>query len=293
MDMLKQLNDAIAYIESNLCDVMDMDRLSQIACVSKDSFIRFFSYMTGMTLNEYIRRRRLTLAAYELQNSDSKVIDVAEKYGWDSADAFTKSFTRQHGITPTQARDMHTSLKIYPPASFYIIIKGAKEMDFRFIEVAETEVYGVSKQFDGEGYKTREELRHIMWSEECDSVPGQICEGNWNQPSNQSYDGIWFGIWHNGGYMIARAKEDTKNTRLEKFIIPSSTYATFKTERGGLAWEEFPKLFELIFDSWLPNSEYKLKDDIIVEIYHLWTDKEKRNKNRYYEVWIPVETAMK
>ena len=60
------------------------------------------------------------LAAYELQDRDSKVIDVAAKYGWDSADAFTKAFARQHGITPTQSRNPHESLKIYPPASFYI-----------------------------------------------------------------------------------------------------------------------------------------------------------------------------
>ncbi|MDD4494338.1 MAG: helix-turn-helix domain-containing protein [Eubacteriales bacterium] len=289
MDILKQLNSAIAYIESNLCNEIDMDRLVQIACITKDNFIRFFSYMTGMTLTEYIRRRRLTLAAYELHNSNSRVIEIAVKYGWDSADAFTKAFIRHHGITPTLARNPHESIKIYPPASFYIMIKGAKEMDFRIIESQQTEVYGVSKQFDEQGYKTREELRHIMWSEECDDVPGQICDGRWNQSKNHSYDGMWYGIWQGGKYTIARAKADTKSNALEKYIIPSGTYAAFKTECGGLAWEEFPKLFELIFDSWLPSSEYKQKSNLIVEIYHLWTDYDMQNKKRYYEVWLPVE----
>ncbi len=288
MDMLKQLNSAITYIESNLCDEIDFDVVAGIACVTKDSFVRFFSYMTGMTLKEYIRRRKLTLAAFELRNSNLRVIDAAVKYGWDSADAFTKAFSRQHGITPTQVRDVHTSFKIYPPASFYIMIKGAKEMDFRMLELEETEVYGVSKQFDGRGYKTREELRHIMWSEDCDDVPGQICEGHWNQPSNHSYDGMWYGIWQDGKYTISRAKKDTHNDALEKHIIPSGTYVAFKTECGGLAWEEFPKLFELILDSWLPNSEYKQKSNVIIEVLHLWTDHDMRNKNRYYEVWIPV-----
>lgn len=288
MDMLKQLNSAIEYIESNLCEVIDLDAVAGIACVTKDSFIRFFSYMTGMTLNEYIRCRRLTLAAYELKNSNSKVIDIAVKYGWDSADAFTKAFIRQHGITPTSARNSHESFKIYPPASFYIMIKGAKKMDFRIIELQKTEVYGVSQQFDGRGYKTREQLRHIMWSEECDDVPGQICEGCWNQPSNHSYDGVWYGIWQDGKYTIARVKADIKNDALEKHFIASGAYAAFKTERGGLAWEEFPKLFDLIFDSWLPSSKYKQRADQIIEIYHLCTDKDMRNKNRYYEVWLPI-----
>lgn len=70
MDILKQLNDAAVYIETNLCGEVALEELAQIACVTKDSFLRFFSYMTGMTLNGYIRRRRLSLAAYELRESD-------------------------------------------------------------------------------------------------------------------------------------------------------------------------------------------------------------------------------
>ena len=289
MDILKQLNAAISYIESNLCEEIDLDAAAVIACVTKDSFARFFSYMAGMTMNEYIRRRRLSLAAYDLQKNNARVVDVAVKYGWDSADAFTKAFVRQHGVTPTMARNPYEHLKIYPPVSFYIMIKGAKEMDCRIIDIEEMELYGVSKQFDGQGYKTREELRHIMWSEEIDDVPGQICDGKWNQSGHHAYDGVWYGIWQYGKYAIARANTDTKEAVLEKHSILSGTYMAFKTECGGLAWEEFPKLFELIFDAWLPSSEYKQKGDIIIEAYHLWTDYEMRNKNRYYEVWIPVE----
>ena len=156
-------------------------------------------------------------------------------------------------------------------------------MDFRIIELSDTEVYGVSKQYEGQGYKTREELRNTMWSEECDDVPGQLCEGRWNQPGSTSYDGVWYGVWQDGKHMIARERTGTMNDTLERHMIPGGTYAAFKTECGGLAWEEFPKLFQLIFDSWLPTSGYR------IEILHLWTDHDLRQKNRYYEVWIPVE----
>jgi AraC-like DNA-binding protein len=70
VDILKQLNDAAVYIETNLCGEVVLEELAQIACVTQDSFLCFFSYMTGMTLNGYIRRRRLSLAAYELRESD-------------------------------------------------------------------------------------------------------------------------------------------------------------------------------------------------------------------------------
>ena len=71
--------------------------------------------------------------------------------------------------------------------------------------------------------------------------------------------------------------------------LPSGTYAAFTTEKGTLAWEEFPKLFDLIFHSWLPSSPYRQKGDLAIEVLHLWTDHDIRKKNKYYEVWIPVE----
>lgn len=288
MNMLKHLNAAIAYIEENLCAGFDLDEAARRACVSADSFIRFFSYMTGMTLTEYIRRRRLTLAARDLLHSDDRIIEIAMNYGYDSAAAFSRAFAKQHGITPSVYRKNGGSLRVYPPASFHITIKGAREMDFRIIELSDTEVYGVSKQFDGQGYKTREELRNIMWADYCDDVPGQISGGRWNQPGSTDLDGVWYGIWQDGKYMIAREKADTKNTALEMNKIPAGTYAAFKTECGGLAWEEFPKLFALIFESWLPASEYRQRFDLAIEVLHLWTDHDLRQKNRYYEVWIPV-----
>ena len=289
MNMLKQLNAAVEYIEANLCAEVDLDTAAGIACVTADSFIRFFSYMTGMTLKEYIRRRRLTLAAQDLQHSKTPIIDIAIKYGYDSAAAFSRAFAKQHGITPSVYRKNGGSLKVYSPASFHIVVKGAKEMDFRMIELADTVVYGVSRQYEGQSYKTREELRHTMWANDCDDVPGQLCAGDWNQPDSTSYDGVWYGIWQDGKYMIAREKADVKTFEVETRTLPAGTYAAFKTKCGGLAWEEFPKLFELIFDSWLPASAYKQKYDLAIEVLHLWTDHDLRQKNRYYEVWIPVE----
>ncbi len=289
MDMIRQLNEAIEYIEANLCAEFDIDTAAGIACVSADSLARFFSYMTGMTLTEYIRRRRLTLASHELRHSRMPMIDIAVKYGYDSAAAFSRAFVRQHGVAPSVYRKNGGSLKICPPASFHMIIKGAREMDFRLIELEEAGVYGVSKPYEGQGYRSREELRHLMWADDHDDVPGLLCEGRWNEQGNTAYDGVWYGVWQDGRYMIAREKEDVKNDRLEKLTLPAGTYAAFRTECGGLAWEEFPKLFELIFDSWLPASEYRQKYGVVIEVLHLWTDHELRKKNRYYEVWIPVE----
>lgn len=279
MDIVEQLNKAISYIESALCEEIQLDTVAQIACVTKDSFLRFFSYMTGMTLNEYIRRRRLTLAAHELQGSRCKVIDIAVKYGWDSADAFTKAFIRQHGITPTQARDPGQPLTVYPPASFYIMAKGAKKMDFRIVETREKRVLGISRKIGGTASE-RFEAEHIMWADDCDHIPAKICDG---------YDGVWYGIWSKGSYVIARDEENVTGAKLEAHFIPAGKYAVFTTQRGGYAGEALPELHDLIHYSWLPSSGYRQVNDLEVEVFHLWTDRAKRREKRYYEIWIPVE----
>ena len=72
MDVIKQLNNAIAYIENNLCGEIATNRIAEIALCPYDKFKRFFSYMTNMSVSEYIRKRRLTLAAYELLKGQEK-----------------------------------------------------------------------------------------------------------------------------------------------------------------------------------------------------------------------------
>lgn len=279
MDVLEELNDVSKYIEEHITEDIGIDELAKITMQSSDSFGRLFTYMVGMTINEYIRRRRLSLAINDLQNSNEKIIDIAMKYGWNSSDAFAKAFINQHGTTPTNVRNKIGSVKIYPPVSFELNIRGAKEMDFKIIDIDSFEVFGLSKQFDCQaGNRFKQE--NIMWSVDAEHYPEKICNG---------YDGIWYGIFDNGSYSIARKEEDVEYSNLEKIIIPSGKYAVFTTEKGGYAGTELPKLHDLIFNSWLASSNYKIKNEYVIEVYHLATDRVERGKNRYYEMWIPIE----
>lgn len=275
MNIFGQLDEAVAYMEAHLCDEINMDELARITGVTADSFARFFGYMCGMTLQEYLRRRRMTRAAYELRRLDIRVIDVAVKYGYNSADAFTKAFVRQHGITPTQARDPRRPLKVYPPVSFHVIVRGAKEMNVRIVEKEAIRLRGLSKRFTGAAAERFGQVR-VMWGIEHQDYMRRI---------NPETAGIWYGIWDNGTYRIARA-EDEAAEGTETVGIPAGTYAVFETECGGYAGEKVPPLREQIFDSWLPDSGYIQASDFEVEVYHLFPKGEK--EKRYYEIWIPV-----
>lgn len=237
MDILKQLNNAVIYIEDNLCGGIDTDKIAGIALCPYDKFKRFFSYMTNMSVSEYIRKRRLTLAAYELLNGRTKIIDLAVKYGYNSADSFTRAFAKQHGVLPTEV-SADTLLKVYPPVLFYIAIKGANELNFRIVNTDEIKLKGISRQFTGLA-ADRFEQEHIMWSNQHDNVQDQVCT---------TVEGVWYGIWDNGVYSIAKKANEIDNPNLESIKIPAGKYAVFSTDFGGFAGDVLPKLRERIFD---------------------------------------------
>ena len=130
MEWLERLNQAMTYLEAHI-EQVDISRAAQIACCSPFHFQRMFSYLAEVPLSEYIRRRRMTRAAFDLQNGAERIIDIALKYGYDSPTAFNRAFQSVHGIAPSTARLRGAPLKAYPPISFAITIKGEAEMNYR------------------------------------------------------------------------------------------------------------------------------------------------------------------
>lgn len=291
MDLLKQLNSAVLYLEEALLsgNQLDLAKAARYVCLSTSSFQRLFSSLVNMPLAEYIRRRKLTLAADDLRQTPCSVLEIAVKYGYKNGDAFSRAFRAQHGISPSAYRKNGGTLKLYPPVSFQISIQGAREMNFRLIDLKETVLYGVAKEYDPQIYPTREALRGVMWDEKSENVPGKISRGEWNHPVNRHFDGVWYGIWKDGKYFIGREKANVSFDSLESWALPAGQYAAFSTKPGGLAWEDIPLLTKEVEHAWLPSSGYRLADERIIEVYHLWTDHEVRRKNRYYEIWVQVE----
>lgn len=283
MDILSSLSNAVDYIERNLCDEIDISQIARASALNEYELNNLFHSLTGMTIKEYIRKRRLTLAAFDLQSSEQRIIDVAIKYGYDSADSFRRAFVSQHNILPSAVKTKSAALNIYPPLSFEIKVKGANKMNFKIVNLEELVVYGISTpcfSADSERY----ELARDVWDEKYQHIPQKICDG---------YDGVWYGIWSNNSYTIARDKSNCTKENLIKTVIPSGQYAVFTTECGGYAGDELPKLHSQIFDCWLPDSGYEISRDFELEVYHLATDRAKRRKERYYEIWIPVTEKKK
>ncbi len=144
MEWIERLNDAVGYIEEHLTEEIDYERLGKIACCSSYHFQRMFTYMAGVPLSEYIRRRRMSLAAVDLQSTGIKIIDVAGKYGYNSPTAFNRAFQSVHGIAPSAVKNEGVSVKSFPPVSFKLIVKGVEEMNYRIETKAAFRIVGVS-----------------------------------------------------------------------------------------------------------------------------------------------------
>lgn len=283
MDILSSLKLVVDYIESNILDEINISIAARECAMSEYELSNLFHSLTGMTIKEYIRKRRLTLAGLELQSSNDKIIDIAIKYGYDSADSFRRAFTAQHFVSPSKAKAKNTTLNIYPPLSFEIKVKGANKMNFKIVDIEGFEVYGITEACFSSG-SSRYELANDMWSKECRHLPERIYDG---------YDGIWYAVWTSSNYSIARDKSNCTKPDLTKITIPSGKYAVFTTDKGGYAGDELPKLHEQIFESWLPDSDYVMTSDFELEVYHLATDKATRRRERYYEIWIPITEKSK
>ena len=272
------IQSAVDYIEENLTEELDIEDIAAKAYVSPFHFQRIFSVLCGMTVGDYIRCRRLTLAAQELSSSDIKVIDAAVKYGYDSPDSFARAFTKFHGISPSAAKERGASLKAFAPLRIKLTLEGGNFMEYRIVEKASFTVVGVSRSFNSDT-----SYREIpkFWQEHMTSGGNRKICGQF---------GICLdGDGKNFDYLIAdiyKPWEEVPEGCITR-VIPEGTWAVFPC-RGAL-----PKALQdvntQIWSEWLPNCrDYKLGGNYDIEMYTKPADDPKDN---YCEIWVPVVKA--
>jgi AraC-like DNA-binding protein len=128
MNTVERLNAVVDYIEKNITEKLDLNHLAGIACYSLHDFQRMFTFIAEMSITEYIRKRRLTLAGLDLQQNNAKVMDTALKYDYESPVSFARAFQAFHGFNPGEAIQSDVVLKIFPRLIFQIIVKEVSQM---------------------------------------------------------------------------------------------------------------------------------------------------------------------
>lgn len=285
MEWLERMNKAVDYMEECLEGEFDVDEAARAACSSTFHFQRLFHVTTGVTVSEYMRRRRLTLAAQELASAKSRVVDIALRFGYDTPESFAKAFRKVHGVSPSAVKAFGVRLKAFPRLSFQIFIKGEKDMGYRIIEKEAFRVVGkgiVVSLKDGENFRRVSQF----WDDsERDGTVERIC----SHMGPMGMLGICMEadqIREEFAYMIAVEKPETGQAAdLEEKEIPASTWAVF--ESVGPMPGAIQDVWKRIFSEWFPATGYEHAEAPELEVYPPGP-KSMTDQDYGSEVWVPI-----
>ncbi len=294
MEWIRQLQSAVSYMEEHLLEDINYEDAANSVYMSGYNFHRTFSLMAGMTANEYIRNRRLSLAALELQETDISVIDTALKYGYETPESFAKAFSRFHGVTPKQAKKKGTSLRMFNPLAIKIILEGGFAMDYKIISKGPQRFIALTRSFPNEIINDESDFSIPLFWGEChekalvEPIRSLRPEGNRDlyglcSPKEDEKGFFEYGI----GVIIDKDTDMSKESELLSmgysiWETEPTDYVVFRCMGNDSdciteAWSKF-------FREFIPQSGYSQTDLTDYEIYF-----ERGESGLFCELWIPVE----
>ena len=270
---IEGFQESIDFIEENLTDELDIEVIASKAALSPFYYQRIFGALCGVTVGEYIRARRMTLAAQELSRQDAKVIDVAVKYGYDSPDSFTKAFQKFHGITPLQAKNPGAPLRSFAPLHIKITMEGGTMLDYRIVKKAPFTIVGVKRPFNSD---TSYQEIPKFWDELLAQGEKRPIMGTFGVCLDMK--GKEFDYWIADLYFPWEKIPEGCETRM----IPESE------------WAEFPCTMKTLQDTntkiwseWLPTLKgYSLAGEYDIEVY--LPPQEGSSEMSVY-IWVPLK----
>ena len=270
---IERFQESIDYMEQNLAEELDIEEIAGKAALSPFYYQRIFGALCGMTVGDYIRARRMTLAAQELIGKDRRVIDVAVKYGYDSPDSFAKAFQKFHGITPSGAKEPGASLKSFAPLHIKITMEGGTMLDYRIVEKAPFTIVGVKRPFNSD--TSYQEIPKFWdeWLAQGEKRPVMGTFGVCIDMKGKDFD-----YWIADLYFPWEEIPEGCETR----VIP-----------GG-SWAQFPCTMKTLQDTntriwseWLPALHgYSLAGEYNIEVY---LPPEEGSDDMKVYIWVPLK----
>lgn len=284
MDWVTTLREAIDYMENHLLESISYEDVAKHLHISNFHFHRIFSLATGMTANEYIRNRRLSLAGRELTLSDVKVIEASFKYGYDSPESFTKAFSRFHSTTPTSARNAGIKLKSFSRLIIKFSMEGGTIMDYRIEKRNAIRLLAKTAQFPNESVQEGGVNKiPAFWDE---SIRGKVPEILTKTTGNKDLYGACAPISTDSSFF-----EYGIGMKYDGIFVPDG-FRIWTIDKGLWAvFSCFGKTPECIGDMWkqitsefLPSSNYVMRDATDFEYYPA-----DHADNLFCEIWVPIE----
>lgn len=291
LDWITGITRALDYIEENITESIDYEKVARCAYASSFHFQRVFSVICGFTLGDYIRWRKLSLAGKDLAMSEVKVIDIAMKYGYETPESFSRAFTKFHNVSPIQAKKGAT-IKSFSKLSVKLTISGGTKMDYRFEKQEAIQIVVKKQRFSKEQEVTTKEIC-AFW-EECQADGAIERLIKYIHENNVFKDGIigvgleyvpeesdfpyGIGCHYNGVQLTEKDRKD-----FEVVTLPKAQYVVFPCK--GKMPEAFQSVYKYVFEEFFPNSEYQ-PCGVEIEVY---PSNNAESPDFYWELWLAVE----
>lgn len=279
----ESISNAIAYIEAHLHEPLNVEDIARAAALSPFYFQRGFAMLCGMSVGEYVRKRRLSQAGLAVLASERPIIEIALDAGYDSPDGFTKAFTRFHGITPTALRRSGGAVVSFAPLSLKISLEGGRNMEYR---IEKKDAFTVLCRQANFSYEEGPAEVPAFWQSHFAAGGSATVRGCYGINIDTEMRGDRFDYLIADPYDPAIAIPEGFTTR----TIPAHTWAVFPC-RGKMA-EAMQAVNKQIFSEWLPaNNAYDIATGINIECYDDASNYPDgiQDTNYYSEVWIPIK----
>lgn len=283
MEWLKKLSLAIDYMEDNLEGDISYEEAAKIACCSTYYFQRMFSYVAGIPLSEYIRRRRMTKAAFDLQASKDKIIDIGSKYGYFAPSSFNRAFQNVHGIAPSAARREGVVLNSYPRIGFSIKVTGDESLRYRIETKGPVRIVGVRVGLQ-EDVEQNFRIAPAFWEVTLKSKSFSDIRELANQAPHSVLGVTVYESPDEIHYYIAAATDRDVPENMHEYIIPAATWVIF--ECAGKPPDSIQTTFKRFLTEWLPFSGYEYAELPDVEVYPVSSHE---SESMHSEVWIAIK----
>ena len=245
------MNEMIDYIEDHLTEEISYQKLSKIVGMNEFLMQRVFSLVTGISIAEYIRKRRLSKALEEIQNTDQKIIDIAIKYQYSSSIPFTRALKKEFGNTPSEYRRNHQKYNQFLKLHF-------EKMEGKLLE-----------------YEIRKQKEMTLWVKKIEAeAPDHFhykIRKLYKELKKTKFYELWnqvgmYAIWlyqDNTYYYFVGSKEPMEKKK--KITLPASKYAVFSV--GSREQKDIMNMNHLVYHEWLPSTNFSIKDTPCFEYY--------------------------
>lgn len=270
MNWFELINKAVDYIEDNISSDITSKDVASYCNVSSDYFAKTFSMITGYSMSEYIRNRRITLASYDISNTDQRIIDIALKYGYSSNEAFSRAFKRVHGINPSIARRNHITVFTHFPVLHYEVpVPNILSLRYDILTDIEYSFIGKSIYIEEENYEETQAFQRHFENEFKSNYPSNNLL--YTVHYNLSQDNLKY------HYLVGHKQDEYMNEELTPLTVKANKAIRFIS--SNITLDVIPELKKIIYEEWYKNDfvtdgnceiEYVIpKEDNTFDFYYI------------------------